>query len=309
MSILLVCNGKDPVKWVNALRKELPETDLFIYPEVPDREKIDFVICWKSKKGELDAFPHIKVIQSLGAGVDHIFETQTLSKEIAVTRIVDPNLANDLWEFVVTLVMAELKQIPTYIHQQMNRSWEKQAYRRIADTRIGVLGLGQIGAYIAEKLAQMGFVVSGWSQSAKSIPKVQSYQGKEGFESCLKQADILINLLPLTPETTGILNREHLSLLPQAAVLINVGRGGHLQEEDLIPLLEEGRLSRAYLDVFQTEPLPRDHPFWQHPKIVMTPHTASMTDAQSAVNQIVENYRRMRAGKELLNQVSIKRGY
>lgn len=309
MSILIICNHKDPQPWVEALREQLPETPIQLYPEVKDPALVEFVVCWKPQPGVLEQFPNAKVIQSLGAGVEHITRTQAVKAGVQLTRIVDPNLAVDMWEFVLAAVMQQLKQLPIYAAKQREKSWQPSTYRRMADTTVSILGLGQIGRLVAEKFAALGFQVKGWARSEKEISGMKCYAGWEALPECLRETDFLINILPLTRATEGILNEQHLRHLKPGAFLINVGRGGHLNELDLLKLLAEGFLSGAFLDVFQTEPLPASHPFWEHPNIAITPHVASLTDVDSASKQIVENYKRYQSGKSLQHTVSWEKEY
>lgn len=309
MSILIICNHKDPQPWVEALREQLPETPIQLYPEVKDPALVEFVVCWKPQPGVLEQFPNAKVIQSLGAGVEHITRTQAARAGVQLTRIVDPNLAVDMWEFVLAAVMQQLKQLPVYAAKQRKNSWQPGTYRRIADTTVAILGLGQIGSLVAEKFAELGFQVKGWARSEKEISGVRCYAGWQALPECLHGADFLINILPLTRATEGILKEQHLRHLKPGAFLINVGRGGHLNQPDLLKLLAEGFLSGAFLDVFQTEPLPSNHPFWDIDNIIITPHVASLTDVVSASRQIVENYKRYQSGVPLQHCVSWENEY
>jgi glyoxylate/hydroxypyruvate reductase A len=309
MSILLVFENKDVKPWAEILRAKLPDTSIEVYPDVKDRSLIDFVICWKPQKNLLNDFPNVRVIQSVGASIDHITNSQILIKNQQVTRIVDENLSNDMWEFLVAVVLSEMKNAGSYHESQKAKVWQQQAYRSIHNTSIAILGLGSIGAYVATKFVQLGFKVKGWSNSKKQIPGVESFTGDKGLETCLRDSDFLINLLPLTEKTKNILNKETLQKLPQHAFFINVGRGEHLVESDLIDLLDSSKLAGALLDVFRTEPLPVPHPFWNHPKIQLTPHIASLTNVISAAGQIIENYRRFQNKEELLHKVSIEKGY
>lgn len=309
MSILLICNHKDPKPWAKVLSEKLPTATIEIFPEVAAPTQVEYIICWKPAANIFQQFPKLKVVQSLGAGVEHVTETNELTAAVRLTRIVDPQLAVDMWEFVLAIVMTQLKRLPTYQQQEAQKKWEQHTYRTIPATTVGILGLGKIGALVARNFANLGFKVVGWSNSQKEIAGVQTYIGTDGFSNCLAQTDILINILPLTPSTEGILNQQSLSLLKKGAYLINVGRGGHLVEEDLIPLLDVGQLSGAFLDVFRTEPLPAEHPFWTHPQVSVTPHIASLTNVETAVAQLVENYQRFRAGDALLHEVSLEKGY
>jgi glyoxylate/hydroxypyruvate reductase A len=309
MSIVLIFENKNVEPWRNALIEKLPNTVIEVYPNVKDNEGVDFVICWKPKKKVFEQFPNIKVIQSVGASVEHITNSQTINDDNIITRIVDEKLSNDMWEFLITIVLSELKNISSYFAQKSDRIWQQHPYKSINNTTVSILGLGSIGAYVAEKFAQIGFNVKGWSTSKKEILKVKSYSGENEFDTFLNNSDFLINLLPLTDKTKEILNKSVLQKLPKNAFLINVGRGEHLVDEDLIDLLNTSMLSGAFLDVFREEPLPKEHPFWNHSKIQITPHIASLTNVETAIDQITENYKRFLKKEELLNIVSLKKGY
>lgn len=309
MSILIIFENKDPKPWEKALKEKLPNTTIEIYPNVRDKKNIDFVICWKPIKNIFKQFPNIKVIQSVGASIDHVTTTQTINSSTIITRIVDENLSKDMWEFLLTIVLSELKNTKFYLEQQAKNTWKQQSYRSINDTTISILGLGKIGGYVADKFAQIGFNVKGWSNSPKQISNVKSYYGENEFDSFLNNTDFLINLLPLTIKTKGILNKKNFQKLPNTSFLINVGRGEHLVDVDLIDALNNSKLSGAFLDVFINEPLPKEHSFWNHAKIQITPHVASLTNVDSAIEQIRENYNRFLKKETLLNIVSLKKGY
>jgi glyoxylate/hydroxypyruvate reductase len=309
MSIVLIFNNKDPKPWVQSLQVKLPEIAIHVYPNISNTDWVDFAICWKPQLYVLQQFPNLKVIQSIGAGVDHITRTQFLRPEQVLTRIVDDNLTNDMWEFLLAAVLSNLKKLPFYAHQQTNKNWQPTRYGVIKNTTLSILGLGQIGAFVAAQFAALGFVVKGWSQSEKNIPNVQCFAGENGLSACLNDADFLINLLPLTTTTENILNKTTLKQTKKGSFLLNVGRGEHLVEADLLALLEENHLSGALLDVFRKEPLPEEHPFWTHPKIQMTPHIASLTNFESATTQIAQNYRNFKSGIALQNVVSHEKGY
>lgn len=309
MSILLVFENKDVSPWAKMLKAKLPETSIEIYPDVKDKAAVDFVICWKPKKNVFAEFPNIKVIQSVGASIDHITNSQVLNKGEIVTRIVDDRLSHDMWEFTLSIVLAQQKNLKTYLQNKESKEWKPKDYKSTDKTSVSIMGLGSIGTHVAEQFALFGFKVKGWSNSPKEISNVESFIGKEELNAFLNDSDFLINLLPLTKETENILNKHTLQKLPKHSFLINVGRGEHLVEADLIELLDSTMLSGAFLDVFRTEPLPTDHPFWSHPKIQITPHIASLTNVESAINQIIENYNRFLNNKELLNTVSLSKGY
>ena len=309
MSILLIFENKNIEPWEKALKEKLPNTTIEVYPNVKNKETVDFVICWKPIKNAFEQFPNIKIIQSVGASIEHITNTQTINNDTIITRIVDERLSNDMWEFLLTIVLSELKNTRTYLTQQAQKTWKQQDYRTINDMTISILGLGKIGGYVAKQFAQIGFNVKGWSNSKKQISNVKSYIGEIEFDSFLNNSNFLINLLPLTEKTTGILNKKTFQKLPKDSFLINVGRGEHLVDVDLINSLDDSKLSGAFLDVFINEPLSKEHPFWKHSKIQITPHVASLTNVETAIEQIIENYNRFLKKEELLNVVSLKKGY
>jgi glyoxylate/hydroxypyruvate reductase len=309
MSIILIFNNKDPKPWVQSLKEKLPKTAISIYPEVENPERVTFAVCWKADKNVLQKFPNLAVIQSVGASIDHIIRNQTLRENQIVTRIVDENLSNDMWEFLLAAVMANLKNMELYGRQKIEKKWQPTGYGSIKNTTISIIGLGQIGALVAEKFAALGFVVKGWSTSPKNIPNVACFAGQKELNMFLNDTDFLINILPLTAATENFLDKNVLKQIKKDGFLINVGRGEHLVEQDVVELLDEGHLSGALLDVFRVEPLPQDHVFWTHPKIQITPHIASLTNVESATTQITENYKNFTSGKALQHVVSIEKEY
>ncbi|MFC2097184.1 2-hydroxyacid dehydrogenase [Bacteroidota bacterium] len=309
MSILIISNNKDPKPWADALKKELPDTEINIFPEVTDEDEVEFAICWKPDNNVLKNFPNIKAIQSLGASVEHIFDTNEIERNVQISRIIDPQLSHDMYEFLLAITMNHLRKLKLYNNQQDKKKWEQHSYRNIQTSTVSILGAGKIGGYVAANFAKVGFNVQTWSEEVVNIHSVNSFYEDDGLENMLGNTDILINLLPLTKETKGILNKTNLLKLKQGAYLINVGRGPHLLNEDLVELLSKKHLSGAFLDVFNEEPLPKDDFLWEHPGISITPHIASLTNINTAVNQIVENYKRLKDGKYLLNLVSHKKGY
>jgi len=309
MSIAILANHRAASVWKKAIQEQLPNTQVTIFNESKDALKAEFLVCWKPENEQLQAFSNLKVIQSLGAGVDHIFDGNQIAEEVKVVRLIDERLTLDMWEYTLAATMSHIKDFAKYKRQESYMHWDRKQYKTISETTISILGLGQIGGYVAKQFAKLGFKVQGWSNSKKKIRKVKTFAGLKELPKLLQKTDILINILPLTASTKGILNHDLLSQLPKGAYLINVGRGGHLVEKDLIPLIDSGQLTGATLDVFEKEPLPKNHPFWSHSKIQVTPHVASMTNVKSTVNQVVANYQRMKEGRALLNEVSPMKGY
>lgn len=309
MSIVICFTNKDPKPWQEELKRRLPKVKVEIHPQVSQKEEPTFALCWKADFDVLKTYPNVRVLQSVGASVDHIINTQKLPPKVAVTRVVDQQLAKDMFTYVLTGILNFIRGTNCYQKAQTNKVWGQKSYNTIAETQVCLLGLGKIGAYVATELAGMGFKVTGWAKNAKNLDGVSCFYGKTELSKAVAKANVLINMLPYTADTEGILNKNLLMSLPKNAFLINVGRGEHLVEEDLLAVLNQGYLSGALLDVFRTEPLPENHPFWEHNKIQITPHVAALTNISTATAGIVMNYNKAIAEEDLLNQVSIHKGY
>jgi glyoxylate/hydroxypyruvate reductase A len=309
MAIVLIRQDGKLDLWKNAILLQYPDLPVFHYREPHPVEEITMAIVWKHPKGSLTKYPNLECIASFGAGVDFIFEDTSRPHKVDITRVIDPALAADMSEYVVGAILGYLKNMDLYRQDQQKKAWCPKTYTRISDHTVGIMGAGTLGLNLANFLLPMGFKVVGWSRHSKEKACIKVFHGESGKTDFLSQTTILVCLLPLTDATLGILNNETLSLLPAGAYLINVARGGHLAEEELIPLIDSGQLSGACLDVFQQEPLPKEHPFWAHPNIKITPHVASVSDPASVVPQLVENYKRLLRKEPLLHLVDPKRGY
>lgn len=309
MTLLFIPGDINVETWVSALQNVDPDLDLKIevWPEVEDPKQVEFALVRLYPQGELQKYPRLKCISSLGAGVNQLLDDPFLPKNVPIVRVVDACLTRDMTQYVTWAVLNHARHFDYYRESQARRLWTPRVLLDIP--RIGVMGLGELGRDVAIKLRDLGFVVSSYSQSPKHVLGIQHFCGPGGLTPFLNQTDILDCLLPLTPKTRHILNAKTFSQLPRGAYVINVGRGDHLVEEDLLAAIQEGQLSGACLDVFCQEPLPKDHPFWQQPQIIVTPHIASVTNAQSVAPQIIENYKRAMEGKPLLNVVDISQGY
>lgn len=308
MALLFKSHVDDPEAWERALRSHLPELDFRVWPETGALEEIEAALVWAPEPGDLARYPKLGFIASLGAGVDNILSDPALP-EVPVTRIVDPDMAVQMSEFALLHVLAFHRQMPAYAAQQREALWRALPQPRAGERTVGVMGIGVLGSDLVEKLAFLNFDVVGWSRTPKSLAGMQSFAGREGLRPFLAQTQILVCLLPLTPETRGILSRATFAQLPRGACVINLARGAHLVEDDLLQALDSGHLAGAALDVFAREPLAPGHPFWRHPKVVVTPHVATIATPETAAAQVVENLRRARAGRPLLNLVSRERGY
>ncbi|WON92379.1 glyoxylate/hydroxypyruvate reductase A [Sphingobacterium sp. Lzh-3] len=308
MSIALLLNSARAEEWKAEIAKHLPEVKVEIYPEIENYEAIEFALCWKPDVNYYTHFPNLKVIQSGGAGIDHLFPNK-IPAQLHVCRIIDPMLKSDMFEHILTCLMYAMKNFSAYTAGKKQQHWQPLVYKSNGETSVTILGLGEIGAYVAERLVQLGFQVKGWSSSPKELSGVVSFTGQEGLGSAVENSDFVVNILPLTDITRGILDRNLFNLCTRGTILINVGRGEHLVENELLEAIDKGQIAEAYLDVFHQEPLPKEHPFWSCSSIFITPHIASRTNISSSVQQVVDNYKRMIQGQALLNEVSLKKGY
>lgn len=309
MSLVFACQDVPPAPWIRALRAEIPDLEVYVWPDHGDADAVEFALIWGPYAAEMGRFPNLKAMISLGAGVDHILAQRDRPTDVPVVRLVDPGLRTGMLEYVLYAVLRYHRHMPEYETQQKRKLWIERRQLLPSERRIGILGLGEMGLACAEVLERLGFDVIGWSRTKKEIHNVGCFYGDEALTAFLGQSAILVCLLPLTPETACILDRDAFAALPPGAWLINVGRGGHVVEEDLLAALESGHIAGATLDVFRTEPLPKEHPFWDHPNVTVTPHVAALTLPQSAAPAIADIVERARAERPLLNVVDPERGY
>lgn len=308
-AILFISRADDPEAWSAALKKRLAGAEVRIWPEVGDVAAIDAAVVWRYPRGDLKRYPNLRLICSLGAGVDHIVSDDARPAGVPIVRIVDPDLTQGMCEYILLAALRYHRQFPEYAELQHQRRWSKLPPPRIGERRVGVMGIGAIGGAAARWLAYVGFPVAGWSRRPKTLDGVETFHGADGLEKFLARTDILVCVLPLTPDTRGIVNARNLALLPEGAFVVNVARGGHVAAADLIAALDSGHIAGATLDVFEPEPLPSDHRLWAHPKVTITPHIAALTNPETAADQIAENIRRARDGRTLLNVVDPAAGY
>jgi glyoxylate/hydroxypyruvate reductase A len=309
MAILFKSDPDDTRGWAAELTRLLPGVEVRVWPDFGDPRDIDFCVGWAFPPGSLRQFPNLKGLQSLGAGVDHVFSDPDLPERLPIARIVDPSMTEDMTQWVMLNVLRFHKQDLDYRRLQAEGRWHELPPPAWQTRRIGVMGLGELGGHALRRLRHFGYPLTGWSRTPKRLDGVETFSGTEGLAYFLARTDIVVMLLPLTPATENLMDRARLSLLPKGAFVINAGRGGLLVDADLLALLDEGHLGGAALDVFRKEPLPPDHPFWRHPRIVVTPHVSALTRADTAGPQIAENFRRAIAGKPLLHPVDRKRRY
>ncbi len=309
MAILIYKGDRDITHWMKALRKLDPTLDIRVYPDIGDPDEITFALTWPYPHGLWGSFPHLQAISSIGAGVSHILRDTTLDPDIPILKLTDNRLNRSMWEYLLAAISYQAMQLHRYRRQQSTRTWTELLPREFDSITVGVYGLGSIGSFVAAQLVKLGFRVIGFANRIKTLEGVEVYTPDNTTEEILHRLDIVVSILPLTPQTTGIFDADFFGKLRRGASFVNVGRGAQVAESDLLSALESGQLSHAILDVFEQEPLPGNHPFWQHPKIDLTPHIASITDPVSVAPQIVENYHRAMEGLSLNNRVDRALGY
>jgi len=306
MSIAIVSPGKDPKPWLEALRQVDSSLDIQVYPQIEDLKKVEMALVWQHPPGFLRNFPHLKLISSLGAGVDHILSDSEIPHHLPIVRIVDEKLTWSMTNYVLMGVLNFHRQLYRYQKDKDNGIWDMSNPE--ISIKVGIMGVGALGGDVVDKLMYLGFEVCGYGLNDKkslSFP----YFAKHQLDDFLSDINVLVCMLPLTSETEGILNITLFQKCNPGTYLINVARGKHLIEEDLIPAFEEGYLSGAMLDVFRVEPLPRTHAFWSDSRIQLTPHIASVTNPKAAAPQIVENYKRLTNGLPLQHQINRVKEY
>ena len=308
MSLLYKADPIRGLEWKALFAELAPEIDFRLWPEIGDPEQVRHLVAWQAPQDLIDSLPNLEVLFSTGAGVDQ-FDLAGLPSRVDLVRLIDPGIIEGMVEYVVFATLALHRDMPAYLAAQREGRWAPLRLTPAAARRVGVMGLGELGQAALQALRPFGFALAGWSRTRREIEGVRVFAGHTELPAFLAQSDILICLLPLTPETRGILCRESLALLPAGAGLVNAGRGGHLVETDLLTALDEGRLSAAVLDVLAQEPPAADHPFYLHPKILLTPHIAAMTHAASAARVVLANIRRHAAGEAMTGLVPRARGY
>jgi len=294
--------------WQELFNDALPDVVWHHWPKVERKDAIELMVTWKLPRDYQQDYPNLKVIFSVGAGVDQL-DLATVPEHIKVVRMLDPGIAKGMSEFIAMHVLNIHRETFSYINSNPSASWKQLSTKANHKRRVGILGLGNLGQDAAKTLLNLGFSVNGWSRSVKDIKGVSCFSGNAELSTFLAQSDILVSLLPLTEQTRGLLNDKTLLSLPKGASLINVGRGEQLIPEDLLALLDSQHINYAVLDVFEIEPLAENHPFWQHPKVVVTPHIAAITQNDSAGSVLIENVQRYLNNQPMVGIVDRSLGY
>lgn len=281
--------------WAQLFARHVPQLPFRVWPDVGDPKDVRFLAAWLPPANLAATFPNLEVLFSVGAGVDQLNLAQ-IPDHVKLVRMIEPALVATMAEYLSFAVIALHRDMPLYLSQQGERVWCEHRVRPAGASRVGVMGTGLLGTAAIERLRSLGFDCAGWNRHVD-------------LDSFLARTDILVCLLPLTDSTRAILDRRLFDALPEGAAVINVGRGDHLVEADLLDALDRGRLRAAILDVCETEPPAQDHPFWRHPKIWLTPHVASTTQPESAVQAVLANMARYERGEPMLGLVDRDRGY
>lgn len=309
MRITVCLTHTRPDAWIEGLRAALPEAEVESW--APGAAQADHAVVWAPPQQLLDDQPGLRGLFNIGAGVDALLKLK-VPPQTQVVRLDDAGMSVQMAEYVCHSLIRHFREFDVYEADAREGRWSYRKPREREDFPVGVMGLGVLGERVARAVAQFEFPVNGWSRSAKAIDGVRAFAGEEDFDAFLGASRVLVNLLPLTPATRGILNRDTLSKLNSGrpgGYLINVARGAHLVEADLIPLLDSGQMAGATLDVFEVEPLPEEHAFWRHPKITVTPHGSARTVREASIAQIAGKIRAIERGEPVAGVVDSARGY
>ncbi len=306
MKITFCCTDTKSEPWLEGLSAALPGADISVWQ--PGAAQADYAVVWAPPQHFMDEQPGLKALFNIGAGVDALLKLR-LPPATHVVRLDDAGMAVQMAEYVCHAVIRHFREFDGYEADMQAGRWGYRKPRLRSDFAIGVMGLGVLGERVARALAQFDFPINGWSRSPKVIEGVKAFSGDEGFNDFLAASRVLVNLLPLTPDTANIMNGATLGRLQRGAYVINVARGAHLVDEDLLALIESGHVAGATLDVFRTEPLPAGHAFWNHPRITITPHTSARTLREESIAQIARKMIALQRGERIAGVVDVTRGY
>ncbi|MEW9586312.1 2-hydroxyacid dehydrogenase [Paraburkholderia sp. DGU8] len=301
----------DPARgeqWARLFAHKAPDIEFRLWPDIGDPASIRYLAAWQPPEDLARTLPNLEVVFSVGAGIDQ-FDLSRVPQHLPVVRMIEPGIVEGMVEYVTQAVLTIHRDLFDYAQYQAAREWREMPVRAAASRRIGVLGLGVLGTAVLERLRLFGFPCAGWSRKPRTLDGIDCYAGSEALTAFLARTDVLVCLLPLTEATRGLLNAKLFAALPRGASLVNVGRGAHLNQDDLLAALASGQLNNAILDVTDPEPLPATHALWGHPRVRITPHIASATRPDTAVDVVPDNLRRHCAGEPLLGAIDRSRGY
>ena len=309
MSVLLASTVGAAARWINSLREALPQEEFCTDPNAADLGDVDVALFAHKEPSLYARLPNLRLIIALQAGVDSLLSDPELPNDIPIVRAGRPQGDRMIAEYVLLHVLRHHRNMPFFLANQRAGIWDKPDVLDASERRVGFLGLGVIAMPCATMVRDVGFQVAAWTRNSKSVPGIKNFHGADGFEPFLARCDIVVNVLPLTAATENILSARTFAMLPKGAAVINIGRGEHVVDDDLIASLDAEHLGAATLDVYRQEPLPTDHPFWTHSAITLMPHTARKSRPEHVAPQIAENIRRLRANEPLLQLVDRSAGY
>lgn len=295
--------------WTGELRRQATAHDVRVLSELPDRATIDAAVVWKAPVGFFDGMTNLRGIVVPGAGVDQLTGGDVTFPDVPILRLADPVMATRMAEYILSMVLDHHRQLGRYRDQQHHQVWVRHFHRDAADIRVSILGMGALGKKVAAYLRMIGYQVTGWSRTPKTLPDIETVTGDDALLPLAARSDVLVCLLPLTEATRGLLDRRLFDRLPDGALLINAARGAHLVVSDLLPALDRGKPAAAVLDVFDHEPLSSEDALWRHPAVTITPHIASLSNPVTGVQQIVRALDKIEAGEPLEHVVDRRRGY
>lgn len=310
MRILLHRADGKTEPWIKDFTKFLPEAEFEIWHAGETSQPCDYAVVWSPPEAMLPELAQVKAIFNTGAGVDALLRFgDAIPREVPIIRLGDAGMAVQMAEYVTYSVLRYFRRFDEYEAQARSGLWAPLPQHTKSDFPIGVLGMGVLGKRVLEALAPFGFPLRGWSRNDKKMPGVQCYHGNDGLDTFLRGSRVLVCMLPLTPETSNLVDRTNMGKLPAGAFIINVARGAHIAEPDLLSLIKSGHIAAATLDVFRNEPLPAQHPFWQEPRITITPHISALTLRRESVQQIAEKIRKLEKGEPVADIVDRNQGY
>lgn len=301
----------DPVRgaiWQQVFAAQAPDLAFHVWPDMPPADEVRYLVAWQAPRELLAALPNLELLFSTGAGVDQ-FDFDAIPPHVTVLRMVEPGITDSVVEYATFAVLAAHRDLIDYRNLQAAQRWQTIPLRPAAQRRVGVLGVGHLGQAVLARLAPFGFQLRAWSRSAQTRPGVEIFSGRAALPAFLAGCDVLLCLLPLTPETRGLLGEAQLAQLPRGACLINAARGAIVDQAALLTALDSGQLGSAILDVVEPEPLPPAHPLWQHPRVLLTPHIAGMTRPDTAAQVVIDAIRAQQRGERPAHIVERDRRY
>ena len=301
-------DGQRGQQWAEIFSREAPEIEFRLWPDIGDAHAVRYLAAWEPPRDLTTRFPNLELVYSTGAGVDQ-FDFASLPPRVTVVRMVEPGIVQGMVEYVTHAVLDLHRDMPAYRRAQQRRQWQPLEVRTAGERSVGVLGVGSLGQAVLAHLVALGFDAAAWSRSRRTLAGIRCFAGEDELDAFLARTQILVCLLPLTDATRGMLRASLFARLPRGASLVHVGRGRQLVAADLLRALDAGQLAEAVLDVTDPEPLPESDPLWSHAHVRITPHIASVTQAQTAARAVIENLRRHARGEPLVGLVDRVKGY